>query len=128
MPTRRVLVHDCEPQIDEGRKFACSCTRLITSRDALALVGQGRARWKLQLKIGGVLVEIHDQVILPARRHRLNARLINDHDVDLAYVQDRKYSRDRIEAVGESQAQALVDLGASGTKEGDTCKPTSENL
>jgi hypothetical protein len=110
--SRRVLVHDCEPTIDEGVKFACSCSRRITSRDALALVGQGRARWKLQLKIGGVLVDVHSEVILPARRHRLNARTVTARDCDLAYVQDRKYSRDRIEAVGESQVAALVERGA----------------
>lgn len=112
MPTRRVLVHDCEPQVDNGRKFGCSCTRRITSRDARALVAGRQGRWKLQLMAGGGLVEVHSEVILAARRHRLNARVVSDKDIDRAYVQEIGTEQIRIDAVGESQVDALVELGA----------------
>jgi hypothetical protein len=125
---RRVLVHDCEPELDDGNRFYCACARRITSRDAADLVAAGQARWKLQRTTGRGPVEVHCEVILAERRHRLNARVVSDRDIWDAYVENVESARKRIERVGESQVAALVELGASGTKGGVGCKQNNSKL
>ena len=98
-----MLVHECAPEIDEGRKFACACAQKISSHDARGLVAARVARWKLQLMIGGRLVPGTSEVILVVRRYRLNARMVTATDIVNAYTGEDergRRERDRIEVFG----------------------------
>jgi hypothetical protein len=115
---KRVLVHDCAPQFDDGRRLICACAHRVTSRDADEMVAAGQAQWKFQRTAGRGLVEVHRELILrkpiPAERnHPINARVMSERDVLDAYVENEKYARERIEIVGEMQVDALVELGAA---------------
>lgn len=97
MPARCVLVHECKPSLDDGKKFVCTCTHKVSSQTAAGLVARGRARWKLQLVSGRGLVAVHSEVILVERHHRLHAPMISADHIESAYVQENKYAAKRVE-------------------------------
>ena len=95
---RRVILHTCKPENDDGLPFRCACTQRLTAKEAQDSISRGEARWKKQLNVHAGLVDIRTELVLVKWQTPLQARSISAFDIERAYVDDSAAARRRIEA------------------------------
>jgi hypothetical protein len=116
-----ILIHRCkdDSEVDDGLPLRCDCIGRMEKKDAERLVRLGLGRWKKQLKSGGQIIELHDEILMLGGKWQ-SARTISVFDIEAAYVDGEKYARDRIEVFGgEPMTVKLEDRIAEAMKKHD---------